>query len=198
MNDECAEGTLIDETLEANKELCSLGMIQIGKPIIITIDGREHNIVVTKIGKHYLHGYVAANRVAFLYSEEKNLNLRALIVSDGDFRAITNVPSNKLIANAPCILGLPELKMCAKIQDIKLFEYPWRPFVDGIAVDKDGVVIDAEVVNDAIPMFANHYLGNGKFVETPNAWPKAESTSYLKIVENEESSEDPISEKGKI
>lgn len=163
-----------------------------GKPCVLIVGGREHNVIIERIGETYVIGRVALNKVVVLVNRPGRGGALAKVVNPQDEKSAVG-PGDELIHSEPCVVGShPRIRV--KISSVDIFEEPFRPFLPYSALLTDGVV-DPDVLCKAIPSFSRYRVEGKGFSESPAAWsnphpktpPAASQPRTLKLADDSSS-----------
>lgn len=142
--------------------------IECKKSYVIIVNGREHNVYVEHIGKNYISGRVALNKIAILVDRPGvGMAVAKVVLPQDEKNAIG--PGDDLIHSEPCVVPSLDLKICISIKDISVIEDPWRLMLPDCALNQDGGV-DPEILVQAIPSFGQYFVKGKGFVASPGAW----------------------------
>ena len=152
-------------------ELQADGELQEGRSYVVVLgsSGRQHNLILDKVGSYYLFGRAGLERQVLLVKNDTSpyLSLRVVDASMADsFRK-----SGRIVFETGCVLPSETQKLRVRIADAPLIEDSWRSVVPTEAVSDDGDPLDTEAIVEAIPALKAHRIAAGNFVETPSAWP---------------------------
>ena len=142
-------------------------LITLCKPCVLLVNGREHNVIIEKIGNHYIHGHVSQNKVVMLIDRPGRGGSVVKVVSSNDESAAVG-PGDELIHSEPCVVST-KYKITIAIESVDIFEDPWRPFIPPSVFGEEGVANCEELCNAIPALKAYHVPGKG-FVSSPEAW----------------------------
>ena len=142
----------------------------IGKPCVLIVEGREHNIIVEKVSDVYVVGRVALNKFVVLVDRPGRGTVVKLINPEEEMSAAG--PGDELLLSEPCVVcSNPRIRV--KIGSVDVFEDPWRPFLPNIALLPDGS-INPDMLCEIIPEFSKYRVAGAGFSGSPEAWAKIE------------------------
>ena len=152
---------------EASHELKT--KLVVGRPYVLIVGGREHNVLVEEVGEAYIFGRVALNRVVALIDRPGRGGAVVKVVAPQDEKSAVGL-GDELVHSEPCVIGSkPGIRI--SIKSVEIFEDPWRPFLPESAFLCDGSVDPAALIL-AIPAFAEYYITGQGFSGSPAAWTK--------------------------
>ena len=160
-----------------------------GRPYVLLINGREHNVCITQVGFGYVSGFVAINKVLLLIDKKVSGSTVAKVVLPQDEQSAIG-PGDELFHSVPVVTASHDLKIKVRIEAIDVFETPWRTFLDDKTVSKDGQILDEGLLLAAMPSLSNYYVKGRGFFRNPDVWSNhaVQSLSELKLTGDEESS----------
>ena len=161
--------------------------IEEGKPYVMIVGGREHNVIVERIRFAYISGKVGINKVAMLISRPGRGETIVKVVHPQDERSSV-WPGDELLHSEPCVVASSK-GIHMKIDSVEIFEEPWRPYLPATAFKEDGSV-DTDVLCKSIPAFDEYRVEGKGLVGSPAAWaPASETKKHIQLrVADEDSS----------
>jgi hypothetical protein len=144
--------------------------IKCGRAYVVLINGREHNMLVEKVGSYFLLGRVALNKVVMLINKLTVGKTIVKVVDQSEEQTAVG-PGEELVHSEPCVIASKTLGIRVKLDDISIVEDPWRPLLGDSAFNEDGSVIPEELCN-MIPAFKSYYVKGVGFAENPAVWSK--------------------------
>jgi hypothetical protein len=160
--------------------------LRTGRPIVLIVSGREHNVLVQHVGAHVI-GRVALNKVAMLIDRPGRGGPVVKVVSPNDEKSAIG-PGDELLHSEPCVVGSSP-RIMVSIESIDIYEEPWRPFLPDSAFLADGSV-DCDALCEAMPAFADYRVKGKGFVGSPEAWKQGAppADGELRVAKDDESS----------